>query len=156
MGNIRHRDASVRKTLHRGLAFGNRQQRNWEINSRVRRQRPAQPGWKSRVVESDDAAMVQHRGLCFPGSRHVRKRGQKYSGRTRIPERERVATEEHSIDGARESANPCRSLQPLQSSKLQPAGQLPRLADFRPDHISTRSAAYSVWVEAVVLSHKKA
>ena len=51
-------------------------------------------------------------------------------------------------------AVPCRSLQPLQSSKLQPTGQLPRLPNVRTDHVSTRPATYSVWIEVVVLSHR--
>ena len=48
-------------------------------------------------------------------------------------------------------AVPRGSLQSLQPSELQLAGQFPRLADVRPDHVSPRSAAYSVWVEVVVL-----
>ena len=47
------------------------------------------------LVESDDAAMVQHRGVRVPSSGHVWKCGQEYSGWSRISERERVAGEEH-------------------------------------------------------------
>ena len=105
LGNVRHRDASIRPTVHRGTAFRDRQQRHGPIDSRLRRQRSAQPRRKSGAFESDDVAMVQHRRVRVPGSGNVWKCGQEYSGGSGISEREYVAVEEHAISRARESCS---------------------------------------------------
>src|SRR6185369_17885815 len=96
--------------------------------------------------------MVQYRGVRVSVSGNVWECGQEYRGGTGISECEHVVGEEYETHRARKSSIPRRGVQFLQSSELQPAGQLPRLADLRTDHISTRSAAHSVWVEAFVLA----
>src|SRR5688572_1619095 len=96
--------------------------------------------------------MVQHSGVCVSRPGNVWRCRQKYSGWTRVSERERLVDEEHGVNRASESAVPRGGLQPLEPSELQPARQFPGLADVRTDLVGTRSAAHSVWIEITVLS----
>src|SRR6185369_6246319 len=96
-------------------------------------------------------SMVQYRCLRVSGAGNLRQRGQEHSGWTGVSELQRVAGKEHGVDGGRKPAIPGGNLQLLQSSKLQPAGQLPPLPDVRPHHLSTRPTSHSVWIEAAFL-----
>src|SRR6185369_10171500 len=98
-------------------------------------------------------SMVQYRCLRVSGAGNLRQRGQEHSGWTGVSELQRVAGKEHGVDGGRKPAIPGGNLQLLQSSKLQPAGQLPPLPDVRPHHLSTRPTLHSVWIEVTFLGH---
>ena len=96
--------------------------------------------------------MVQHGRFRLLGPGNVWQCRQEYPGRTGISELQCVVGEEYDADGKCGPAVKSGSLQPLQSSKLQPAGQLPRLPDVRTYNFSTRSTSSSVWIEAAILA----